>query len=170
VEGSPFSKYLLPTNAVEGDKLHFPAKRPIITIDGVNDIKFALVLELCKEMNLAEATRKVDELNITLESVLSYVSSSAVLQGEGLVLKIKHGLVAHTSPAFKGMSGSFGTTDILRSSFSCIGISAGLGVCSPGSNYNVAVDVNRDDFKENYLHIVVPHLPINDQRHVANCL
>lgn len=34
--------------------------------------------------------------------------------------------------------------------FSSIGISAGLGSVSPGTNYNVGVDINRADFKEDY--------------------
>jgi hypothetical protein len=62
------------------------------------------------------------------------------------------------------MSGTFGS--VAPGTFSCIGISAGTGSVSPGTNYNVAMDINRDDFKEDYAKIVLPNLP-HDVRHEA---
>ena len=69
--------------------------------------------------------------------------------------------MAHTSPFFRGMSGSFGS--VAPGTFSCIGISAGTGTTSPGTNYNVALDINREDFKEDYAKIVLPSLPRDAQ-------
>ncbi len=73
------------------------------------------------------------------------------------MLKVAHGLLAHNSPFFRGMTGTFGS--VAPGTFSCIGSSAGTGLLSPGTNYNVAVDINRDDFKEDYANIVLPNLP-----------
>jgi hypothetical protein len=69
---------------------------------------------------------------------------------------MKHGLVAHNSGFLTGMAGTFGS--VTSGTFSCIGSSAGYGVISSGTNYNVAVDVNRADFKEDYANLVLPHL------------
>jgi hypothetical protein len=57
------------------------------------------------------------------------------------------------------MSGTYGS--VSPGTFSCIGISAGFGITSPGTNYNVTLDINRGDFKEDYAKIVLPALPLH---------
>jgi len=96
-------------------------------------------------------------LKIDLAVLQHLIGIADMIQGE-----------AHNSPFFRGMSGTFGS--VAPGTFSCVGISAGTGSLSPGSNYNVAVDVNRDDFKEDYAKIVLPNLPADVRREAEKFL
>jgi len=162
-----WSKFLIPRVAQEGDTVVFPALRPNIARDVllVNDIKYALILAFqYGGLTEDEARDRAHQMQINLEALQQLVGVADMIQGEGRILKVAHGLMAHNSPFFRGMSGTFGS--VAPGTFSCIGISSGTGSISPGTNYNVSIDINRDDFKEDYAAIVLPNLPA-DVRHKA---
>jgi len=160
----PVSNFLIPKAAREGDDIVFSCPRPAISpqdLDVITDIKFALYVayQYGGSISDAEAWKRAQETKINSEVLQSLLGSADLIQGTGKVLKLAHGLMAHNSPFFCGMSGAFGS--VAPGTFSCIGISAGTGVTSPGTNYNVALDICREDFKQDYAKIVLPTLPNN---------
>jgi len=153
---------LLPKVARVGDPIVFPALRPNLQGDLhlVPDILFALSLVFQHGGLLEkEAEEHMKKIGIDPTILEKFAGTTNTLQSEGKVLKVAYGLIAHDSSFLRGMSGTFGS--VASGTFSCVGISAGLGSIIPGSNYNVAVDINRADFKEDYAAIVLPHLPHN---------
>jgi len=166
-----YPKFLIPKVARVGDSIVFPARRPNIARDVslVDDVKFALILAFqYGGLSEAEARKKASDMNIDLKVLQQLLGSEVMIQGKGKVLKVADGLIAHDSHFFRGMSGTFGS--VAPGTFSCVGISSGTGAISPGTNYNVAVDINREDFKEDYAKIVLPNLPRDVQLSVEKFL